>query len=137
MRGFFRFNSVSIPDGATITSAKLQFKSNETLSGSCSLIVHFEDADDPTAPTSVSDNEGRALTSGVSWNSVASWTNGTWYDSPELKTILQAVIDRAGYVENKAITAHVLDNGGTDLRNIRAYDSAAGDAAKLIVTYTT
>jgi hypothetical protein len=138
LNAFFRFSAVTIPVGAYIVSAKVQFKaaSNWT-STTVNLKLHFEAADSPSAPTSASDYNGRSVTTGVTWSGVGSWTSGTWYDSPSLVSDLQAIIDRGGWAENNAINLFVKNDGSSSnaYRSASGYDDAAADAAKLVVTY--
>ena len=136
---FLRFNSVSIPDNATIISAKVQLKAYDNRAvNSVHLNIYVEDADSPTAPTSYSDNMGRPLTAAVAWNSVGAWTTDTWYDTPDITTIVQAAVDRAGWAENNAMTIHIRDNGSdtSAMRLSKDRHIGASESAKLVVTYT-
>ena len=139
VRSFHRFTSVAIPVGSTITSAKMQFRATFDRSGAtCNLKVHFEAADNPTAPSSHADLTGRSLTTGASWSSVGAWTTGTWYDSVDITSDLQAIIDRPGWAENNALTAHVLNNSSSSgaYRQAQTYEAGASYAAKLVVNYS-
>ena len=42
-----RFNGLSIPNGATITKATIQFQADETHSGATSLTIRGENSDNP------------------------------------------------------------------------------------------
>jgi hypothetical protein len=138
-RSFFRFTSVSIPKNSIINSAKLQFKAAASNSGTtCNVIIHFEAADNPSAPSDHADLLGRSLTTGTAWSSVGSWTGSSWYDSADIASELQAIVDRAGWVENNAVTAHVLDNGSSSgaYRQPQGYEAGASYAVKLVVDYS-
>ena len=52
---------------------------------------------------------------------------------------MQAVINRSGWAQNNAVTAHVLNNSSSSsaYRQAKTYESAAADAAKLVVNYTS
>jgi hypothetical protein len=111
-RGFFRFDPVAIPSGATITAAILRMVSTGNLSGTvCNLNVYLEDADDPSQHASGADVIGRSLTSAVAWDAVAAGTTGGTFDTPDLSSILQDVIDRPGWATGQAIVVHIVDNG--------------------------
>src|SRR5574343_867937 len=72
---FFRFSSVSIPAGETILSAVLRLKSYGNYSaGACNANIYFEDADNPAAPTTKAQYDGRSLTAAVAWSSIGSWS---------------------------------------------------------------
>lgn len=139
LRSFHRFTNVTIPAGATITAAKLQFRCAYERSGTCNVKAHFEAADNPGAPTTYSDLTSRSLTTGTAWNSVELWTVNNWYDSVDIKSELQEVIDRAGWSSGNAVTVHVVDNSSSSgaQRQSYSYNNSAASAAKLVVTYTT
>lgn len=135
---FFRWTSVEIPAGSTITAAKVQLRAKNSDSGkTVNMNIYFNDVDNATAPTDVATYDAKAVTAAVAWNSIGAFTAGTWYDSPELKTILQAVIDRAGWASGNAIMVLMKDNGSSNYRRMNDYDDGASYAAKLVVTYTT
>ena len=68
---FLRFTTINIPQGATITSAKIQMKYSGYESNSVgeSVSISAEDVDDASAPTNASDVINATLTSAsVSWS---------------------------------------------------------------------
>jgi len=135
---FFRFGAVSIPAGVTILSAKLQIKSYGNYSaGACNANIYFEAADNPAAPTTKAQYDGRALTDAVAWSSIGSWSTDQWYDSPDLTSILQAVIDRGGWAEDQAVIAYVKNNSSSSgaYRGAKTRDAGAEEGAKLVVVY--
>lgn len=139
-RSFHRFSGVAIPAGATIYSAKIQLRARGSLPGTTvNVKVHCEAADSPSAPSSYSDLTGRSLTSGAAWNNVGAWTIGNWYDSIDFTSDLQAVIDRAGWVENNAVTVHIVNNassGAAAYRNPGTRDYSTDYAARLVVSFS-
>ncbi len=95
------FNNLSIPQGATITTAYIQFTADESQSGSVTIDIKGEDVDDaPEFTSNDYDITGRTTTTAsVSW-SPASWTagdNGSAQKTPELKTIVQEIVNRANW----------------------------------------
>ena len=70
-----RFQSIEIPQGATIVSAWLEFETDETDSGATSVTIQGQDIDDaPTFTGSNSNISNRTLTTAsVSWNSIPAW----------------------------------------------------------------
>jgi hypothetical protein len=137
--GWLRFDSAGIPIGAEIDSAHVQFTAKgNTTANTVNLNIYFEDADDPDEPSDRSDFLGRSKTSAVAWNAVGGWSSGVTYDSPELKTILQEVIDRPGWASGQAIQVIIMDNGssGSAYRSAQSYDQSPALACELHVTYT-
>lgn len=147
--GGWRFEDVTIPTGVDITSAVVKFRAYQYgTSPTVNLICQFEDADNPTAPTSKTDNDGRPRTDYVAWNSLPSWSWGVWYSTPSLASILQDIIDRPGWDSGNAINFFILDFGSSTgaTRSVCAWDQKYENiepfnlltesyAAKLLVSY--
>jgi hypothetical protein len=100
---FVLFTGVEIPQGSIIDGATVRFRCSESsplLTGSA--LIHFAYQDNAPALSSVSDADTRPLTAGVSWP-MSAWNSGQYYSSPELKTILQSVVDRVGWGESNLL----------------------------------
>ncbi|MHB1316180.1 MAG: hypothetical protein ACYCX2_12015 [Christensenellales bacterium] len=136
---WLRFPNVAVPHGATITGANVQLRANNTLSGTTvNSKIYCNDEDDAAAPTNATEFENKALTTAyVDWNNVSAWTSGTWYDSPEIMTVIQEVIDRAGWASGNAIMIIHKNNGSTNnaFRAASSYEQGITYAAKLVLTY--
>ena len=138
---WYRFTNVTIPIGATINSAIVRFTSGPGQSGeTCNLNVYFEDAAGasvPTAPSSRNDLLGRDLTSAVAWNDLSAWVEDSTYDTPDLTSILQDVIDLGGWASGQALQVHIRNNGSSvsAFRTAVAYDGTPADSAELIISY--
>lgn len=139
---YIRFVSVTIPAGATILTCFVRFtafasQSSNTVDINC----YFEDADNPAAPSSGADVIGRVKTSAVvAWDSIGAWTDGNTYDTPDLTTPLQEVIDRGGWSSGQAVMALLQDDGVDNFvsRQPSAYDYlSAAEKAELHVTWET
>jgi len=108
-----RFTSVTIPQGATITDAYIKFQADESQSVQTDLTFQTQASDDaPAFDGSNSDVSGRSMNgSSVDWNSVPAWTTGNYYDTPDLSTIIQDVVDRAGWSSGNALVVVVTGSG--------------------------
>jgi hypothetical protein len=102
----FHFTSVSIPKGATIISATLSINV-QTYTGSPILIVKGEAADNPATAADAADGFGRSKTTA----SVNPGFSGTGNKDINVKTIIEEIIARAGWVLNNSLNLFVLDNG--------------------------
>lgn len=134
----FRFTGVYVPQGATITTAYLKIRSADSNTETTNLTV-FGHADDNAGTFTSSNNNisNRTRTSAsANWNPVPSWSNGTWYQTPEIKTIVQEVVDRAGWTHGNSLAILILSNDLNGKRLVRAHDQAAPQAAILHVEYT-
>lgn len=137
-----RFMNVYIPRGATITSAKLTFTADATQSTATNITISADDHDDaPTFSAVNNDITGRTQTASVAWNGVANWNSGTRYYSPDISTVLQTVVNRAGWCNGNAMAFRLTTASGG--RTGRAYDRYAPVSGvyenynpKLVVTYT-
>jgi len=112
------FSSVMIPQGRTINSAYIQFTADESQSGTgFTITIKGEDSDDAATFSSADyDVSSRTATSAsVTWNPSA-WTsgdNGTAQKSPDLSSIIQEIVDRAGWYNGNNIVIKITANTGS------------------------
>lgn len=135
---WLRFPSATIPNASTINSAVLTITSHDTRSDSVSLIIRGVAEDNPTYPTSRTDAAGRSVTSaGVTW-SPSAFTAGSTYSPGDLSTVVQEIVNRAGFTSGNAIMLYILNNGttSTNLRQLRSYNNSPAAAATLDIDYT-
>jgi hypothetical protein len=134
-----RFTSVTLPQGATINAAYLSFYAFGALSGTtCKVTIKGHNTDNAPTFSTKADFDGRARTSaGVSWT-IPGWSDATWYDSPSITSVVQEIVNRAGWASGNAMAFFVDDDGSSDsaLRKARSWDGAAAYAAKLHIEYT-
>lgn len=124
------FSNVNIPFGTIITSAFVRFVAtdHDLQTGVCNAQCFFNVADNPDAPESVADYENLALTAPIDWDAVPAWTEDVAYDSPELVSILQAIIDRPGWETDNTLQFVVKDHGSDALWAMRDYNTVASAA---------
>jgi len=132
----FRFTSVLIPVGSVIDSAIFKFYcTGENAGYSPASLIYFEAADSPAAPISNTDLNGRSVGSSVGWTPGGGISQ--WFSSPELKTILQAIINRAGWASGNALQIHWRNNCSDYYYKVMAsYETNTSLAAKLDITFT-
>ena len=134
-----RFPGITIPKNATITSAWVQFRADQTSSEATNLVIAGQAADNALAFASTAgDITNRPQTAEtVAWSNIAAWTSGQTLGAqrtPELKTIIKAIVDRANWASGNAL---VLIITGTGHRTATAWDGGAANAPLLHVEYTT
>ncbi|MCP4276038.1 MAG: hypothetical protein GY779_06775, partial [Gammaproteobacteria bacterium] len=136
--GGVRFLNVNIPQDSTITNAYIDVTARHSHSEDTDITIRCEDTDDATTFTSsVNDISGRTETSvSVTWNSIPGWTEGSLYQTPDLSSIIQEVVDRPGWSSGNSIVIlfELTDPGGK--RCIKSHDSSSVDAALLHVEYS-
>ncbi len=131
-----RFQQVMIPKGATITSAVLEFEAATTGSASSDLTIKGEDIDDSPAFATTNNNiSTRTTTSAtVPWTAVPNWTADTRYQSPDITTIIQEQVNRAGWCGGQSLSV-VLSGVVNSLRIAKSYDNSSTAAPTLRVSY--
>ena len=130
---YFRFQNVAIDQGATISSAILKPYVN-TLSGTGDFLIAAIDTDDAPQPTAGFQGAKTSYTTAqVTYSSIAVAAPDT---SPDIKTVIQEIVDRSGWSTGNDITIVIYVNsvgaGSSRLANFgRLADSKA---AQLIIT---
>jgi hypothetical protein len=110
-----RYQNLSIPAGATITSCYLNIVATYSESYYENHLIRvnisFQDADAAINPVSGESFFSMPRTDPVAWENLPEWVPGTTYQSPDLSESLQQVIDRAGYEQGNPIMVIIDDNG--------------------------
>ncbi len=127
-----RFQNVNIPQGATILSAHLRMTTDDTGNDATTVEIRAQDSDNTKTFLSTEyDISSRPTTStSVPWD-VPVW--GTEYEqhpTPNLKDVVQEVVNRALWVENNSM-AFVITRTGIDTgtRSAKSYD---GNSATML-----
>ncbi|MEO1053284.1 MAG: Ig-like domain-containing protein [Bacteroidota bacterium] len=133
-----RFTGITVPQGATIDRAYVQFTTDETNSGTTNLTIRAHDTNDAAAFTTSTNNvSNRTKTSAsVAWNP-PSWSSvgqaGSGQRTPELKAVVQEVVNRSGWASGNDIVIIIT---GTGERTAEAYDGTSSQAPLLHIEYT-
>lgn len=137
-----RFTEVTIPAGATITSAILRLVARENDSGTiCRTRIHGQASDNPNTFSTKVDFDGRSLTTSyVNWDSIPSWTLNSTYESPDISTIIQEIINRPGWVSGNSIVIFWddFDNRSDDngIRDAYTYSGSHAYAPQLSIIWS-
>ena len=100
---YIRFTSVDIPAGSLINSATLNLTAGVLTSAVVITTVKAEAADNPAACSSAADVNGRTLTiASTNWDPSA-WVVNTAYDSPDIASVIQEVVNRNRWVSGNAM----------------------------------
>ncbi len=137
---WIRFTSVAIPVDATISQAILTYIAHDTASNNAVLTdLFFNDEDNASAPTNATDYNNKSVTAAsVAWDNIVSTTQGNSYNSPDIKTPLQEVIDRGGWASGNAIMILHKDGGstGSASRKWAAFEHATLAPPAISIDYT-
>jgi hypothetical protein len=137
----FRFQNVSIPQGATINSAYFKPTSNGSHSAHIDTVLRMQDADDAATFSNYSDFVGRPkTTASVTWDfgTGSDWTTAEELQSPDIAGPLGEVIERQGWASGNDLVVFWDDDGSTygHMRAVYSYNGSSTYAAKLDATYT-
>ncbi len=133
----FRFQDIAIPPGSIIKNAHIQFTTGFAgiSTGLSNLDIKGHNVDD--APTFVSEENN--ISNRATTSAIVNWQAPTWPDgneagtkqqTPDLKNIIQEIINRPGWEEDNAL-AFIFT--GTGIRVPFAYDGDPSKAAKLVI----
>ena len=136
-----RFTNISVPQGATITNAYVQFQTDDTPANTSSSTISIwgQAADNPTTFTSTAYNiTGRTRTAAnVTGWSPPQWTTanqrGINQQTPDISVIIQEIVNRSGWTSGNSM-AILLDGIGE--REAESYDGNSAGAAQLVIEYT-
>lgn len=135
---FIRFANVTIPKNYIINSAFIKMTGFGAYTATvCNVNIYFNNEDDATNPTDVPSADAKTTTDGINWDGVVGFASGVDVDSPEVKTILQDIVNRAGWSAGNHILALIKEEGESDLYAFRAFkDYQYGDKAELHVEWS-
>jgi len=137
-----RFNNVTLPPGAVIQNAYIQFtvdainKNNDP----CALVIKGEANDTPSIfkPTTKFNITSRSKTTdSVTWNvSGSTWATVGAATSDQrtsnLKPIIENLVNRKGWISGNPMAFFL---HGTGTREVESYDGDAPKAALLVINY--
>lgn len=133
---FMRFVNVTIPPGATITAAYLTVN---MVSGDTGTLhnIYAEDADNPTAVSSAANGNSRVRTTAfTAWDNPRGAGTGVM-NSPDIASVIQEIVDRAGWASGNAIQI-LFDDDGTSAGNsisLESFDNSGTDEPILHIEY--
>lgn len=134
-----RFQNVGIPQGATITSARIDFVPVTDSTTPVTFQIRAENANDAAAFTNTTN-----LTSRSKGAAVVTWDAENWAVSsppvhvpgPNVTSLVQSVVSQSGWCGNNAMAFHFDHSAGSGTRTAYSIDGAAGLQPTLTVTYT-
>jgi hypothetical protein len=135
-----RFRNVTIPVGANVTNAYLQFTADEVHSVATTLTIKGQAADNPAVfTTNANDLSARPTTTASTAWTVDPWlavdAAGPAQRSPALTAIVREIVSRPGWASGNSL---VLLVAGSGTRVARSFNVLSGAAAPLLhVEWTT
>lgn len=137
----FRFNNISIPGGAIITNAYVIFTSKDDKDGSVASL-RFYGEDNTANPSGFSDCNGcyditsRPRTSQfVNWYNLSAWSKDNRYNSPDLSSIIQEIVDDQGGLSSGSIAIITQSLPDYQERKTYSFDDDPSKAPELVIEY--
>jgi type IV pilus assembly protein PilY1 len=136
----WRFQNVTIPDGATITSAYLTFYFAASNLDEPDVTIYGANKGQNAYQFTTGSNNISArtrTTASVEWSNANLGAPG-WFDTPDLSTIVQELIDNYSYASGAGMILVMTSraNAGTRDTSVQSYDGDPDLAAKLHIEYT-
>ncbi|MFC7537549.1 Calx-beta domain-containing protein [Sphingomonas sp. GCM10030256] len=134
-----RFLGLNIPQGAVVTSAYLQFQTDEVSTGAASLTIRGQDVGDAAPFSSTAFN----ASSRVRTDASISWTPSAWSTvgeaslaqrTPDISAIVSEIVSRSDWA---ALNDIVLLITGSGRRTAEAFEGGAAKAPLLHIEYTS
>jgi len=132
-----RFLNVKIPQGATIIHAYIEFKASDSDNEVTHLQIQGEDRHNALRFTGIQNNISiqPKTTASVTWNSIPEWTKDESYQTPDLTSIVQEIVDRAGWSSGNAMAILFRSTDLSGKRRFYAHDKSPASTPVLHVEY--
>lgn len=129
-----RFSNLKIPKGVTIKSAQVVFTCDETDNQSGVMTINGEASNNAVTFSKTTNNiSNREMTSNsVAWTPDSWTTVGATYETPNIGSVIQEIVDRPGWQEANSIC---LIFTGSGKRVAESFDGDALNAPLLKVQY--
>lgn len=141
IHNYYRWTAVTIPDGATITSATVSCYDHGSGVGTIpdGTKLYFHKSANPAAPTNIT--QAKALVTSATTNYVVPVMSngGSWFAHPDVKDIIQELVNTYNYSSGSAMMAFIISaSGGPSNYGAIYMRDYTGNArgAKLDITYT-
>lgn len=139
-----RFRSIALPQGATITAAHLTLTCQASTSGTkVYAVIEGEDTNDANRFSDYDNFEDRNRTTRqVTWDNISPWNTDNNYQSPDIRRIIQEIVDRSGWRSGNDMVIfwgdpdNESDHGAGCYRAQWTYEGAPSKSARLHIEYT-
>ncbi|MBI5671645.1 MAG: hypothetical protein HZC41_26935 [Chloroflexi bacterium] len=132
-----RFTNITIPRGATITNARLEFYSTSNQWIQISLQIAAEAVDNSLPFASASRPSQRTRTTArINHSSSTRWLPNQWYPLDDMRVVIQEVINRSGWQSGNSLTIILQGTGGAWGRKFASsFEANPAQAVRLVISY--
>lgn len=132
----YRFQNIQVPQGATVTTAHIDFVSGtSSTTNPASLALQLDSSDDSAPFSDAAPLSTRTKESALVWNITDQWQAGQTYSSPELKDKIQSIVSRTGWCGGNSLSFIVSASSGSPLRVAKSIDNDPTLVPILYVNY--
>lgn len=132
---FMRFTGVTIPAGALIDTAYLQLYGN-TQTGTHNVRIYGQQSNSASTFSDGADYAARTwCTATTNWTMGSTWLG--WNNSPDIKTIVQELVNDYSGLSSASIAFKIDDLDNTANHQFTNYEGGSTSAPKLFITYLT
>ncbi len=130
-----RFTGINIPSGANITNARLVFvaNTNQNNTGSVDIYAH-KTANPPDFCSNSNVNLRTRTTAKTAWT-VGGWTNGSTYQSADIKNVLQEMTSTYGAYNNGTLALIMISTGSNNVE-AKSFENNSALAPRLLIEYS-
>jgi len=120
-----RFLNIPLNQGDTINEAYLIFPDSNFSQTTVNSLIKGEDTDNAATFSTLGNYDGRdRTTASVEWNNIPSWGGGGERTSPDIKTVIQEIVDRPGWASGQAMVIFWDDHDGNS--TLKSYNIRLG-----------
>lgn len=129
-----RFPDLQIPQGATITDARLDFGAVNNDDSSANFTITAENTANADAFVSTNNSISNRsyIGSTIDWDDIQNWENEESYESPNISTLVQSIVNKSDWCGGNALGLRITGNGR---RLAASYDLGAANGPILRVEY--
>ena len=133
----YRFQDIAVPKNATIKSAHLEFEIAQQQSNNVTMTIWGESTDNPQPYA----NYWRNISNRPRTTAAEPWVNppalgqNSTLTTPDLKDIVQELVDRGGWIEGNAMAFMIAGSGGSGRRIVESIDGEPSNAPRLRIEY--
>ncbi|GAB3034380.1 hypothetical protein GCM10027098_35320 [Bowmanella dokdonensis] len=131
-----RFTNLLLPKNAVIKQAYIEFTAyDKDTSGGASFVISGVNVDDAADFSPHKRYMVRDLpkTAGVTWSNIPSWYKNDVYQTPSLVSIVQHLVNRAGWEPGNEMAFVISDIEG--VRGAYSYKGKPSEAPRLVIRY--
>jgi hypothetical protein len=137
----FHFSGVTVPQGATITSATMLIRAG-SVGNDPSLVdlrIRAQDADTASVPSGSNFPSAFSFTTAQTNYHPGAWVASTDYTTSNFASVIQEVVDRGGWASGNNMNIVMSPDTGQSPQNdieIVDYNSSAANAAQITINYS-